>query len=149
MQTADEHWQLVLDEWDRLQTRHPMVLGTWTIERSARLKSTLGMAYPGTRTIRIAEWLLRQGPVSQIVDTVRHEAAHAWHPDHSKAWKNRARALGARPSATSALRNESDYWVAWCPDCETAMGYWGSEPRRTRYHNRAGCSHPVVYRHIG
>jgi hypothetical protein len=146
MDMADGHWQLVLDEWERLQAKYPVPLRAWTIERSARLKSTLGMAYTGTRTIRIAEWLLKQGPVSQIIDTVRHEAAHAWHPDHSAKWRSRARVLGALPKATASIRNESDGWVGHCPDCGATVGYWGARPRSTRYHNRDGCKHPLNYR---
>jgi predicted SprT family Zn-dependent metalloprotease len=91
----------VTDEFARLQGQYPSALGDWRIEVSARLTASAGMCYHKPKIIRIAEWLVLRAPEREIVDTVRHEVAHALlgeNVGHGEPWRLMARQVGAVPS---------------------------------------------------
>jgi hypothetical protein len=87
------------DEFARLQARFP-ALARWRIEVSARMTSSAGLCYYDDRLIRVAEWLVLRAPEAEVLNTVRHEAAHALagrYHNHGPVWQAWARELGAAP----------------------------------------------------
>jgi predicted SprT family Zn-dependent metalloprotease len=86
------------DEFDRLVAEHGLY--DWRLAITARMTSAAGYCHYQSKTISIAEWLtLRAGP-AEIIDTVRHEVAHAiagQDANHGPAWRRMAIELGARP----------------------------------------------------
>jgi predicted SprT family Zn-dependent metalloprotease len=91
----------VTEEFARLQAQYPSALGGWRIEVSARLTASAGICYHQSKIIRIAEWLVLRAPKNEIVDTVRHEVAHALlskDEGHGEPWRIMAQQVGAVPT---------------------------------------------------
>ena len=69
-------------------------------------KSSVGLTKFGSRTIELSVYLIRYSSNEQIIDTIRHEIAHAiqfetfGYSNHDKEWKKIASMIGANPSRT-------------------------------------------------
>lgn len=100
---------VIQEEFAKLQAELP-ALADWRIEVSSRATVTMGLTYHTTKVIRIAEWLVLRGTRRELLDTIRHEAAHAVlgkNEGHGPKWKALAKRLGATPKA-----QYDDRWTA-------------------------------------
>lgn len=104
--------QAIMDEWRALRSEHAELLGV-SIRFSKRMTRTLGScrfkrqygAPAKCFEVVISESLLACG-LEQVIDTLRHEAAHAIagvEAKHGPVWKATARRLGATPKACGTL----------------------------------------------
>lgn len=89
------------DEFDRLVGEWPTELDGWTLEVSSRMTSTAGYCSHKARKIRIAEWLILRASKAEVIDTVRHEVAHALigaDHHHDELWRFACALVGASTS---------------------------------------------------
>ena len=93
----------------------------------AETKRRLGVCKYRQKRIEIAEYYARNSPEESVLDTLRHEIAHALAgpaAKHGPKWKAVAVRLGATPSSceTSAetVVTPGD-WRATCPACEKTV----------------------------
>lgn len=105
-------------------------------------KTVLGHCDYSARTIRLSRTLTTVNDESQVIDTIRHEIAHAiagHTAGHGPAWKHVARKLGAVPRAASQTATgvrDTAPWVGTCTSCgrESDVRFF-RKPR-----NRRSCS---------
>lgn len=140
-------WSQVRQEWSKLQAQWPVLVG-WTLLYNQRFRLKLGRCRYSTRTIEIAQWLLAEQPLEQVLHTLRHEAAHVLAGKgaaHGIRWQEWARKLGVEPRArcskisyeqTPAGRRPAP-WQIRCGRC----GF--TRPRLQRLKKNA------IYMHIG
>src|SRR3954467_11086748 len=94
----------------------------WTFGLS-KAKRRLGVCKYRQKRIEIAEYYARNSPEETVLDTLRHEIAHALAgpaAKHGPAWKAVAVRLGARPRACDTSHETvvpPGDWRATCPDC--------------------------------
>lgn len=90
---------ILKDEWERLQAEWPDELADWKIEVSARITASGGYCYQSKKLIRIAEWQVLRAPKRELLDTIRHEVAHALTPGHGhdELWQFACLLTGAKP----------------------------------------------------
>lgn len=92
--------------------------------------------YAGLREIHMAAWHVARGHWADVIDTLRHEAAHAFagkNAGHGPAWWAWARCFGAEPKrcgsekawAKSPAANDGPKWIVTCRKC-------GARVRRRR-----------------
>lgn len=91
--------------------RHVGMFRPWTIKLVKDL-SCCGDCNLHSHVIRMNEWLVREGPIDQVYDTLMHEVAHALvgieitktgkRMAHGKTWKVWARFLGATPKSMAS-----------------------------------------------
>src|SRR3954463_2529714 len=89
-----------LEEIARLELRKNALHG-WTFGLS-NAKRRLGVCKYRAKRIEIAEYYARNSPEETVLDTLRHEIAHALAgpaAKHDPAWKAVAVRLGATPRA--------------------------------------------------
>lgn len=106
---------------------------------NGRLTRTLGrVCYKecGVEKIEFSKKLLEFGTKEQIIDTIRHELAHAfvyWETGeahgHDSLWKKMAESIGADPTrlATGQIYNEPaekvHKYTIYCKKCGKLVGY--------------------------
>jgi len=63
------------------------------------VKSRLGQCRYATKTIAISKYIVNELKHEEIIDTIKHEIAHALTKGHghNKVWKNKCIELGCRP----------------------------------------------------
>ena len=113
-------------EWWALQEKYPVLRG-WSLEEDRRSKKRLGCCHYSEKVITLSAWLWKWNSENhpQLIDTLRHEAAHVLagpNVGHGLLWKAHARALGADPRArvrleSVELKNHKKY-RATCPICQ-------------------------------
>lgn len=124
----------VKTEWIRLQELYPE-LRSWSLRENNRATQTLGQCRSTKnhltgvvykKEIWLASWLWRFNNEDhpQLLETLRHEAAHALAPfgaGHGYSWKGIARQLGADGTRTVSLRQKGIQnhvtYKAVCPVC--------------------------------
>lgn len=112
-----------------LRTAQEMILGlaiehdvtNWTIKFSKRMTRTLGLCSPATHTLTFSVPSILANEEREVRDTALHEIAHALvadmyptgvtrikngrrvrvSPGHGSEWQAMARAIGARPNAST------------------------------------------------
>jgi predicted SprT family Zn-dependent metalloprotease len=95
--TQSEAKQLLRSEMDKWGLYH------WSIDFNNR-KSSAGYTHFKTKTIALSNYLIKLSSNEQILDTMRHEIAHAVDfeergtSDHSWRWQIKARKVGASPT---------------------------------------------------
>lgn len=96
----------------------------WSTKIDARPKRRLGQCRYHRREIGISAWLVASAaPWSEVVDTIRHEVAHAVTGPghhHDAHWKKIAAELGARPERCAPRGVVDDHlprgrWAVTCP----------------------------------
>lgn len=117
-------------EFLRLQALYPQKLKGWRFEANDR-KAGFGLCSYKKRTIYVSVFQIEHGHTDreELIDTVRHEVAHAlagYRAKHGPVWKKWAVAVGARPSSRSSSSNglsqtervlAGEYkWVVICND---------------------------------
>jgi predicted SprT family Zn-dependent metalloprotease len=112
-------------EVESLLAKHGLLEKGWRF-KLANGKRLMGECIYGRNEIRISRWLITMGTDEEILDTLRHEVAHAvvgpGH-HHGLKWKLVARQLGAKPEA-----------------CVSEVSY--TVPHK--YEVLCGCCHKVV-----
>lgn len=111
-------------EWYRLRREHP-ALGRLGILQWDRAKRRLGAAHflGGAPThISISRPFTETASLDELIDTVRHEAAHVLagqKAGHGPAWKAWAVRLGARPErcAPPSVEAPERLWEGRCKAC--------------------------------
>lgn len=85
--------------------------------------------------IELSRWFVLLNPWWEILDTVRHEIAHALAgPYHDTKWKRMCAILGATPERTCSARMPAPPWTATCPTCGHAFGrYRPPSPKHNYY----------------
>jgi len=92
------------------------------------------------KTITLSKPLTERASMESVLDTILHECAHAvagYQAGHGPIWKAHARALGAKPAATShdsagaELRKETAPWVGICPSGHESRRFY-RKPRSRR-----------------
>lgn len=127
-------------EWDRLVGQYSQ-LSQWSFSvgtiGDSRAGGITNFSY---KTVTIAPWLASSSNIDQIIDTVRHEAAHVIagaSAGHGRVWKAIARQLGiSNPSASSLMEGVdpgykwlSICWTTDCPDFGPHLsGGWFRKP---------------------
>jgi predicted SprT family Zn-dependent metalloprotease len=108
----------LLTEAGRLFERHG--LSGWRLEVSARLKRTLGLCDYRRRSIRVNAFYAENNPEGVVLNTLRHEVAHALTPGHGhdRTWVAAVR-LGCTASRVcdEAVLLPAGRFHAVCPNC--------------------------------
>ena len=116
-------------EAGRLFERHG--LSGWRLEVSARLKRTLGLCDYSRRSIRVNAFYAENNSEQVVLNTLRHEVAHALTPGHGhdSTWVAAAVRLGCRtePPCDQDILLPAGRFQAVCPNC-----------RRTHHKHRLG-----------
>src|SRR4051794_22651588 len=93
----------------------------------AKTKRRLGVCKYRTKRIEIAEYYARNSPPETVLDTLRHEIAHALAgpaAKHGPRWKAVAVRLGATPRACETSNRavmEPGDWQTSCPACQKTV----------------------------
>jgi len=126
-------------------------LKLWKLTYSKIAKRRLGQCSPRAKEIDISESLLNGGNDKEVLDTLKHEIAHAldWeyskNASHGPSWKAIARTLGLKePKSTKKLSYSPDYkYDVICPIC----GKIGGRTRLLKGDRRCKkCKSPVTYK---
>lgn len=110
----------------------------WTL-RWDNAVQRLGSCNHRDKVITLSRPMTKAGTAEQVMDTVRHEVAHALAgpgAGHGRAWKIIAMRLGATPQASTMdapnLRADAAPWVGTCPaGHESPYRFW-RKPRNNR-----------------
>jgi predicted SprT family Zn-dependent metalloprotease len=110
----------LLTEAGRLFERHG--LSGWRLEVSARLKRTLGLCDYRRRSIRVNAFYAENNPEGVVLNTLRHEVAHALTPGHGHdvTWAATAARLGCTPRSVcdKDVLLPAGRFQAVCPNCQ-------------------------------
>jgi hypothetical protein len=115
-------------EWKRLRSEYPE-LNLWTFRVDRGLSSSLGNCNGKKRLIKVAAWWTDGDyPIDSVIDTLRHEVAHALagvRHGHNLVWMSWAARLGAIPQRCSSAVKKSDSpsakrarWAVRCEGCQ-------------------------------
>jgi len=114
-------------------------LADWNFAFS-RAKTQLGLCRFQRKTIYISAALLPHMPDKQVLDTIRHEIAHALayvhdgHTGHGEPWQQWCSITGASPNRTARLESRPEYRYAAVLDGRVLKRY-----HRKPRHNLAAC----------
>jgi predicted SprT family Zn-dependent metalloprotease len=119
--------QAVID----LFVEHNLVGWSFVLGRG---KNLLGTCCHRKREIKISRYQIQLGTDAEILDTIRHEVAHALIPvkhGHDWVWRQKARELGAIPKACQAQSwNVPHKWEIWCGNCGEVIAKRYNRPNR-------------------
>jgi predicted SprT family Zn-dependent metalloprotease len=107
-------------------------------------KRALGVCKYRTKSIQISRHLVRLNEHAEIMDTIRHEIAHALagsRAGHGPEWKRWAVKVGARPVATADVETaKMEFrYEGFCKLCSKKLGGWTRKPKvSNRYHRACG-----------
>jgi predicted SprT family Zn-dependent metalloprotease len=117
-------------EWKTLQAKWN--LKEWTLGYHNKRRS-FGTCYFLSKRIMISRWHAVNDPEKHVLDTLRHEIAHALagkDAGHGPEWKRWAVLVGATPErcmnhsdATECIRPPGKY-VATCPTCGHVYNFY-------------------------
>jgi predicted SprT family Zn-dependent metalloprotease len=143
----------LLDEIARRELRDHGLRG-WTFGL-ARTKRRLGVCKYKAKRIEIAEYYARNSPEASVLDTLRHEIAHAIAGPaarHGPRWKAVAVRLGATPrsceSSGEAVVEPGD-WQATCPACEKVLHLYRQPKSLTGYRCKCEARSPLTFAYVG
>ncbi len=120
-------------------------LGQWTFAWNRRQKS-FGVCCYDTKQIQLSRYHAEYEPEENVLDTIRHEIAHALAGSaagHGPEWKRWARKVGATPRTRSKrpVRAPRVKYVMVCPKGVVVQKYLRKPPRKVyqnlhRYYDR-------------
>jgi len=121
----------------------------------ARTRRRLGVCKYRAKRIEIAEYYARHSPEETVLDTLRHEIAHALAgpaAGHGPKWKAVAVRLGATPESCEtsgqAVVPPGD-WRATCPSCEKTYHRYRRPMRLSGYRCRCEARSPLIFEFVG
>ena len=121
----------------------------------ANAKCRLGVCKYRTKRIEIAEYYAQNSPPETVLDTLRHEIAHAIAgpaAKHGPVWKAVAIRLGATPRAcdnsNKAVMKPGD-WQATCPTCTKTYHRYKRPKSLSGYRCRCKAKSPLVFEFMG
>ncbi len=104
-----------------LLNEHGLVQQGWTVKLSQGSRQ-LGVCYYHKRLIKLSRHHVLNGTDAEIMNTIRHEVAHALagaKAKHGWEWKSWAIKLGAQPKSHAKISYEMPYkFVLHCPSCD-------------------------------
>ncbi len=143
----------VLEQIARQEMRANGLHG-WTFSLS-NTKRRLGVCKYRAKRIEVAEYYARHSPEDSVLDTLRHEIAHAIAgpaAKHGPRWKAVAVRLGATPrsceTSGQAVVQPGD-WRATCPACEKTVPLYRRPRRLTGYRCRCEARSPLTFEYVG
>src|SRR3954451_12953426 len=121
----------------------------------AKTKRRLGVCKYRSKRIEIAEFYARNSPPETVLDTLRHEIAHAIAgpaAKHGPRWKAVAVRLGATPrsceTSHQAVVKPGD-WQATCPACEKTVHLYRRPRSLGGYRCRCEARSPLTFEYVG
>lgn len=114
-------------EFDTLQNEWPALVG-WSLVINERMRSVFGRCNYGRRALYLPGWHVDHGEWADVLDTLRHEAAHALAgptAGHGPKWRSWARRLGSEARrcgsreawAKSPAAKDGPKWSISCRKC--------------------------------
>ena len=129
-------------------------LHDWTFGL-AKTKRRLGVCKYRTKRIEIAEYHARNNPPSVVLDTLRHEIAHAIAgpaAKHGPRWKAVAIRLGATPRSCETSQQavmEPGDWQATCSACQKTIHLYRAPRNLTGYRCKCEARSPLTFEYKG
>jgi len=126
----------------------------WTFSWS-RTKRRLGACKYRAKRIEIAEFYALHNSADKVLDTLRHEIAHAIAGPaarHGPAWKAVALRLGATPRACDTSPEtivKPGDWQASCPECHKTYHRYRRPLNLTGYRCRCAARSPLKFQFVG
>lgn len=109
----------LIEEGQTLLRQHG--LADWSV-RVADIGQRLGLCDHRCNLITVGDYYLRHNPPEMVLDTLKHEVAHALTPGqgHNAIWRAQAVLLGAVPRACSkhGVVMPAGKYKATCPNCK-------------------------------
>lgn len=133
----EEMAKCVAREWVALNAEYPQ-LSEWRVGVNSA-KRRLGVCKYGKKVIEVSVYVLQRGDEKQVLNTLRHEVAHALLPvgeGHSRRWRALHKKLGGDGERCTDMELCDAYkWVLWCKNgCVVAKNRsTGEELREIRY----------------
>ncbi len=91
----------------------------------ARGKNRIGSCHYKDKTIRISRYLIYMGTDAEVMETVKHEIAHAIvgpREGHGYKWRTAAMMVGAIPRATKKLSYDIPHkYAIKCRECDRVL----------------------------
>lgn len=113
----------VRDETFKLLTQEG--LEGWRVRFNPRLTRALGRCIASTKTIEYQPRYMEQNTMENVLQTIRHEVAHAVagaRNGHNAIWAAHARRLGVtNPSATAEGVTLTKRFTGTCPTCKRTI----------------------------
>jgi hypothetical protein len=129
-------------------------LGGWTFHLTAA-KRQLGACKYRLKRIEISEYHARHNPDETVLDTLRHEIAHALAgpaAKHGPAWKAIALRLGASPRACDVSTDtivSPGVWQATCPSCRKTHHRYRTPKVLDGFRCRCEARSPLTFEYVG
>jgi predicted SprT family Zn-dependent metalloprotease len=121
----------------------------------ARSRRRRGVCKYREKRIEVAAYYARHSPEESVLDTLRHEIAHAIAgpaAKHGPKWKAVAVRLGARPrsceTSGQAIVEPGD-WQATCSACNTTVHLYRQPRSLTGYRCRCEARTPLTFEYTG
>jgi predicted SprT family Zn-dependent metalloprotease len=145
-----------LKELEVIANREMMKHGLrgWTFGLS-KSKRQLGVCRYRTKRIEVAEYYARNSPPETVLDTLRHEIAHALagpRAGHGPSWKAIALRLGATPRACDTSRQavmQPGDWQATCPACRMTFHRYKRPQSLSGYRCKCAARSPLRFEFTG
>jgi predicted SprT family Zn-dependent metalloprotease len=126
----------------------------WTFAL-ADTRRRLGACLYGKKRIEIAAYHAANSPAESVLDTLRHEIAHALAgpaAGHGPLWKAIAVRLGATPRACEVspeIPIKPGAWQATCPTCSRTVHLYRRPRSLAGYYCTCAARSPIVFEFMG
>lgn len=131
-------------------------IGHWEFKLD-KAPRRLGLCNYRDKVISIGEYHATHDSAEQVLDTLKHEIAHAVAylrgecDGHGPKWKAIAKLVGCSPTACNAtaegvkLSVKPGKWIASCPNCDYVVQYYRKPKaaKQERYHVNCGSAKPM------
>jgi len=125
---------------NELMNEHGLIARGWSFAFNRR-KQALGLCNYGSKRIELSIWFVLSNAQDEVVDTVRHEIAHALvghKAGHGPVWMAQCQAIGALPNRTcSTATMPRGVYQASCPGCGRKHDRYRRPMKRRTYYCRA------------
>lgn len=115
-----EPLQLIQQLAEALMKRYGLIEKGWSFGFNHRTRS-VGVCHYRTKRIELSLHHAEQSDLTEIIDTIKHEIAHAVLPPgegHGSLWKAACLMIGARPERCyQGPEIDMSRWVGTCPSC--------------------------------
>lgn len=142
-----------LDEMARQEFKKYGLRG-WTFGL-AKARRRLGVCKFKAKRIEIGAYYARHNPTENVLDTLRHEIAHALAgpaAKHGPRWKAIAIRLGAKPQSCETADEvvvEPGDWQATCPACNKTIHLYRAPRSLTGYRCKCEARSPLTFEYAG